>query len=80
MVYQQCGSLCPQTCDTIENEECGGGCVEGCFCPSGTVLSNNHCVDVTECQGIIIIFVQSLCLYMCTSGAYTNKILGCYFV
>ena len=52
MVYQQCGPLCPQTCDTNEDEECSGGCVEGCFCPSGTVLYNNNCINVTDCQGI----------------------------
>ena len=51
MVYQQCGPLCPQTCDTNEDEECSGGCVEGCFCPSGTVLFNNNCINETDCQG-----------------------------
>ena len=54
MVYQQCGPLCPQTCETDEDEECSGGCVEGCFCPSGTVQSNNNCINVTDCQGIVI--------------------------
>ena len=52
MVYQQCGPLCPQTCDINEDEECIGGCVEGCFCPSGTVLFNKNCIDKTDCQGI----------------------------
>ena len=52
MVYQQCGPLCPQTCDRNEDEECSSGCVEGCFCPSGKVLSNNNCIDANECQGI----------------------------
>ena len=50
MVYQQCGPLCPQTCDTNE-DECSGGCVEGCFCPSGTVLSYNKCINAADCQG-----------------------------
>ena len=50
MAYQQCGPVCPQTC---ENQECeGGGCAEGCFCPDGMVLSNNECVKKTDCQGI----------------------------
>ena len=51
MVYQQCGPSCPQTCDTNEDTDCSGGCVEGCFCPSGEVLSNRKCVDASECQG-----------------------------
>ena len=57
MVYQQCGPLCPQTCDTIEDKECSGGCVEGCFCPRGMVLSNNHCIDIAECQGCYIVIM-----------------------
>ena len=52
MVYQQCGPLCPQTCDTNEDEECSGGCVEGCFCPSGKVLWNGNCINSSECAGI----------------------------
>ena len=52
MIYQQCGPLCPQTCDTDEDTDCSGGCVEGCFCPSGQVLSNGHCINVSQCQGI----------------------------
>ena len=51
MVYQQCGPSCPQTCDTNEDTDCSGGCVEGCFCPSGQVLSNGNCINETECQG-----------------------------
>ena len=51
MIYQQCGPLCPQTCDTNE-DECSGGCVEGCFCPSGKVLWNGNCIDSSECAGI----------------------------
>ena len=52
MVYQQCGPICPQTCDTNENADCSGGCVEGCFCPSGQVLSNGKCIDEADCQGM----------------------------
>ena len=51
MVYQQCGQACPQTCD-MEDVECVGGCVEGCFCPSGKVLWNGNCIDASECAGI----------------------------
>ena len=51
MVYQQCGQACPQTCDTEEDEDCTGGCVEGCFCPSGKVLWNGNCINSSECAG-----------------------------
>jgi len=51
MVYQQCGPSCPQTCDTNEDTDCSGGCVEGCFCPSGLVLFNGKCINETQCQG-----------------------------
>ena len=52
MVYQQCGPSCPQTCDTNEDMDCSGGCVEGCFCPTGQVLSNGKCINKTECEGM----------------------------
>ena len=54
MVYQQCGQACPQTCDTVESEDCVGGCVEGCFCPSDMVLWKGRCISVTECAGTYI--------------------------
>jgi len=62
MVYQQCGPSCPQTCDTNEDTDCSGGCVEGCFCPSGQVLSNGDCITITDCQGMQVhnISVQSM--------------------
>ena len=52
MVYQQCGPLCPQTCDNIGTSNCHGGCAEGCFCPDGQVFSNTTCVHPIACPGI----------------------------
>ena len=54
MVYQQCGPVCPQTCDTITSEDtvCSSGCIEGCFCPSGTVYNNGHCIAASECESM----------------------------
>ena len=65
MVYQQCGQACPQTCDTEESEDCVGGCVEGCFCPSGKVLWNGNCINSSECAGIqILCIIKDLfCVY-----------------
>jgi len=54
MVYQQCGPVCPQTCDTDEHLDCFGGCVEGCFCPDGLVLSNGKCITRNNCEGMYI--------------------------
>ena len=51
MVYQQCGPVCPQTCDTDEDEDCSNGCIGGCFCPIGKVVFNGNCINATECAG-----------------------------
>ena len=55
MLYQQCGPSCPQTCDTNEDTDCSGGCVEGCFCPSGQVLSDGICINKTKCESMCVI-------------------------
>ena len=52
MVYQQCGPLCPQTCDNIGTSNCHGGCAEGCFCPAGQVISNGGCIEPLTCSGM----------------------------
>ena len=51
MIYQQCGALCPQTCDNAGTTNCHGGCAEGCFCPDGLVISNGRCIDPLTCPG-----------------------------
>jgi len=63
MVYQQCGSICPQTCDNI-NGTCYGGCAEGCFCPDGQVIN-----DEGECED------DSICLLGKFIGLYTIESL-----
>ena len=45
MVYQQCGRVCPQRCDIDNEVDCSGGCVEGCFCPTGYVFSDRGCIS-----------------------------------
>ena len=54
MVYQQCGSLCPRTCDTAETTNCQSGCAGGCFCPDGQVVYNGRCVHPIVCPGLYI--------------------------
>ena len=49
-VYMDCGSLCPITCQNInEPPICAAMCVSGCFCPSGLIDSLGTCVQ--ECPG-----------------------------
>ena len=48
MLFQQCGILCPQTCDTPAMS--ASGCAEGCFCPNGQVADGNgQCVEPGAC-------------------------------
>ena len=48
--FQQCGPLCPQTCENIA-ATCTGGCAEGCFCPIGQVVDDSgNCVDESTCE------------------------------
>jgi len=56
MVYQQCGSLCPQTCDNVGTSNCLAGCAEGCFCPEGLVTHNGNCIEPLTCPGIIHVY------------------------
>ncbi|XP_065903900.1 P-selectin-like [Dysidea avara] len=50
--FQQCGSLCPQTCENI-GATCTGGCAEGCFCPLGQVINQDgNCEDASTCEPI----------------------------
>ena len=54
MIYQQCGPLCPQTCDNLD-QPCEGGCAEGCFCAVGQVLIDGECLDIFRCTGSIYV-------------------------
>jgi len=51
MVYQQCGSINPQSCDSVGRPSIGG-CAEGCFCPVGLVADDNgKCTEPSACPG-----------------------------
>nr|XP_002123662.2 uncharacterized protein LOC100178078 [Ciona intestinalis] len=52
-VYTECGSSCVRYCPS---EVTGGSvcptsqkCVPGCYCPNGTVLYQNRCIEVSQC-------------------------------
>ena len=76
MVYQQCGQACPQTCDTVDSEECVGGCVEGCFCPSGKVLWKGNCLNASECAGIWVQLSHQLCTFHCSGNFQYQNYFG----
>ncbi|XP_028403857.1 mucin-2-like isoform X2 [Dendronephthya gigantea] len=51
MLYTPCGSACPQTCAGFGKSRfhCKEQCVDGCHCPTGTVLQNGRCYKLEEC-------------------------------
>ncbi|XP_077160383.1 SCO-spondin-like isoform X2 [Paroedura picta] len=56
MVYQtaeecqQKGGACPRLClDRGTKVECASQCTDGCSCPDGLFLQDDHCVPLSEC-------------------------------
>uniref|UniRef100_A0AAY5K320 SCO-spondin n=1 Tax=Esox lucius TaxID=8010 RepID=A0AAY5K320_ESOLU len=53
LVYEACGPACSPTCPSVAqspDSKCGAlSCVEGCFCPTGTVLHGGVCVAPALC-------------------------------
>lgn len=48
-VFQECGSPCIKNCqnaNTVCNDQ---SCVDGCFCPPGSVEDNNQCIPADQC-------------------------------
>ncbi|XP_067322691.1 mucin-5B-like [Anolis sagrei] len=56
MEYQECGSPCMDTCTNSERSQlCEDHCMDGCFCPPGTVyddISGSGCVQLEQCSCI----------------------------
>ncbi|KAI9542129.1 hypothetical protein NQZ68_023712 [Dissostichus eleginoides] len=54
MEYKECGSPCADTCSNPEaSHTCDNHCIDGCFCPAGTVLDDLNgrgCVPMKECS------------------------------
>ncbi|XP_053686650.1 serine protease inhibitor swm-1-like [Sabethes cyaneus] len=52
-VFLECGSACPETCDTINSDEiliCVPMCVSGCFCRKGFVRNaEGQCIRRWKC-------------------------------
>ncbi|XP_071400243.1 SCO-spondin-like, partial [Centroberyx affinis] len=54
LVYEACGPACSPSCPSAEQQspdsQCGAlSCVEGCFCPAGTVRHGDSCVAPSQC-------------------------------
>ncbi|CAM9200199.1 unnamed protein product [Bubo scandiacus] len=51
--YSACGPPCPPTCRGLSQgppELCQGlACLEGCFCPAGTLLHDGGCIEPAQC-------------------------------
>ncbi|XP_066043066.1 mucin-5B-like [Chamaea fasciata] len=56
MQYQECNSPCADTCMNPERSLfCEEHCIDGCFCPPGTVfddINNSGCIPQQECSCI----------------------------
>ncbi|XP_030911679.1 mucin-5AC [Geospiza fortis] len=56
MQYQECNSPCTDTCTNPERSLfCEEHCIDGCFCPTGTVfddINNSGCIPQQECSCI----------------------------
>ncbi|XP_051822910.1 mucin-5B [Antechinus flavipes] len=54
MQYHECGSPCMDTCSNPERSQlCEEHCLDGCFCPPGTVLDDiqgQGCVTLDQCH------------------------------
>uniref|UniRef100_A0A8D3EE01 SCO-spondin n=1 Tax=Scophthalmus maximus TaxID=52904 RepID=A0A8D3EE01_SCOMX len=53
LVYNPCGPACSTSCPSVQqspHSQCDAlSCVEGCFCPAGTVRHGDSCVVPTVC-------------------------------
>ncbi|XP_059682108.1 mucin-2 [Gavia stellata] len=54
MQYQECSSPCADTCTNPERSQfCEEHCMDGCFCPPGTVfddINNSGCIPHQQCS------------------------------
>ncbi|KAG1928906.1 mucin-2-like [Pimephales promelas] len=89
MQYLECGSPCKNTCkDPNTSLMCNEHCVDGCFCPEGTVeddIGQSGCVPVNQCpcdhNGTLYrsgeSYQQACQECVCDAGHWTCKHLEC---
>nr|XP_057909028.1 IgGFc-binding protein-like [Doryrhamphus excisus] len=81
--YEVCGPACPASCGA-QPEECHEGCVEGCFCDPGYLLSRNECVEKKKACGCNhggyyympgeMFWADSQCKQQCVCDAATQTV------
>ncbi|XP_078581647.1 von Willebrand factor-like [Branchiostoma floridae x Branchiostoma japonicum] len=47
--WNNCGSACPETCDSGPFQICVAVCMTGCECDAGYVLHNGVCIHHDDC-------------------------------
>ncbi|TRY87240.1 hypothetical protein DNTS_031749 [Danionella cerebrum] len=89
MEYLECGGPCKNTCsDPDANLLCKDHCVDGCFCPEGTVeddIGLGGCVRVDECpcvhDGTVFqsgeVYYQACKTCACAAGHWTCSYFDC---
>ncbi|XP_067236755.1 mucin-2 [Chanodichthys erythropterus] len=89
MQYLECGGPCKNTCsDPGASLMCKEHCVDGCFCPEGTVeddIGQSGCVPVNQCpcvhDGAVYksgqSYKQACKKCMCAAGHWTCTYLEC---
>ncbi|CAG5117516.1 unnamed protein product, partial [Candidula unifasciata] len=85
MVFKECGSSCVKDCNTVGTACTDPTCVDGCFCPDGTVLHNGTCITADLCpceyeghqfkQGDVIHQQCNNCT--CVAGSWTCTHVTC---
>ncbi|KAK7892113.1 hypothetical protein WMY93_024076 [Mugilogobius chulae] len=79
MVHKECGSPCKNTCRNPESSKlCSQHCVDGCFCPSGTVwddITRKGCIPVSSCRcehkGVVMNWYSDACkVCSCVNGKW----------
>ncbi|XP_026524159.1 mucin-5AC [Notechis scutatus] len=89
MQHRECGSPCFDTCTNFEQSQlCEDHCIDGCFCPSGTVfddINNSGCIPSSDCYCTYngdsyapgTSFSSQCISCSCTGGQWTCISLSC---
>uniref|UniRef100_A0A8D0EMJ1 VWFD domain-containing protein n=1 Tax=Strix occidentalis caurina TaxID=311401 RepID=A0A8D0EMJ1_STROC len=85
MQYQECSSPCADTCTNPERSQfCEEHCMDGCFCPPGTVfddINNSGCIPRQQCScvynGNTYATGTSFSEHTCDGGQWSCQDMSC---